>query len=149
MTKFIFYFTFALDPDDAGDGSPGINKGFVVQADLGKSKYKDFAGFSEKLYDDIVSGIEGKYGVHDWSTGPVPGVNAIGFTTYEIEAGQIAEVMEAWRQAFLAALPSAIVGPVHTLTDKQIFNDGTVLLALEKMGKLAKSSKPKNTRLKA
>ena len=81
--------------------------------------------------------IEDEYGVHDWSTSPVDGVNAIGFTTYETEEEKIPSLMKVWQKAFKTIFPSCVVGQVHELTFEEKFTDGRVLISLEKKEALA------------
>lgn len=127
MEKFIFYFSFSLDNCDEQK-----TFGFLCsEVDFGKFVY--FQGFIEDMYDqDVVDDIESDYGVHDWATSPVEGVNAIGFCTYEVKEEEIPSLMKSWQKAFKTIFPSCIVGKVHELTREESFNDGTVLIALEK-----------------
>lgn len=145
MTKFIFYFSFILETPNEGaiqsKDVPTIHQAFLVEADFSQSKYKDFLDLYYQHYDELVLAIEEKYGIHDWATHPVPGVNALGYNTYEVQPKKVPELMEVWRQAFLVAFPGATVGPVCAMTDEQLETDGTVLQALEKLGQL-KSLKP-------
>lgn len=106
---FVFYFTFA-----GADEQPGVTYGFVVPdaaAVFEKFSASDFESMVEKIYDlGTVDKIESAFGVHDWSTSPSLEVDAVGFSTYEVEPDQISTVMELWREAFTANVaPGAVV----------------------------------------
>lgn len=101
MTKpnaFVFYFAFVHD------GPPIVTMGFVVpdaEAVFKKFYASDFEDMVEKLYaDGPFDDLESAFGVHDWRTSPSQEVDAVGFNTYEVEPGQIATLMERWREVF-------------------------------------------------
>lgn len=45
---------------------------------------------------DLVSELEGDFGVHDWSSSPTDEVEGIGYTSYEVEQSAIPELMTCW-----------------------------------------------------
>lgn len=55
---------------------------------------------SNERMEEITDYIASKYGVHDWRSSPNDKVNAIGFTTYEVEKENISKVMSERRESY-------------------------------------------------
>jgi hypothetical protein len=123
MADVIFYMSFSLDKEDEDENSVVKNLGFIVHDAIFTG---DFNQHAEDLYDQVTEPLESEYGVHDWSSGPVAGINAIGYCTYEVEEQLIPELMEKWRIALGAYLHSTSIGPVVELTAEQTDNDQSV-----------------------
>lgn len=90
----IFYFDF-YDDDTSSDDS--VAYAFVINKEVA-SKIVD--SIEEDWYEDIFWELEGNYGVHDWSSSPVKGVPAIGYTTYEVSDTEQLELVTKWRNEF-------------------------------------------------
>ncbi|KVP17415.1 hypothetical protein [Burkholderia ubonensis] len=115
--SFVFYFSFQ-------DGDAARTYGFIVRNVsmlLAALNAEDFSAFTELLYDDIVDELEGEYGVHDWSTRPSQEVEAIGFTSYEVEPEDEKTLLERWQAWFVSK--GATVTPVVPV-DESVVADG-------------------------
>lgn len=64
---------------------------------------------------NAVWGLEDMYGVHDYCTAGI-GVNAIGYTSYQVKGGDRDELIEQWRQVFFKLCPGCEVSAVYELT---------------------------------
>ena len=94
----VFYFKFFDRVEEAS-----TTHGFTVRNPVALCERLGADGYQslvESIYDEVTERLEGEYGVHDWSTRPNPAVNAIGYTTYEVDAQCIAPLMQAWHQWF-------------------------------------------------
>lgn len=131
MKPLVFYFHFLVNL-----GNEKLY-GFIIQdpaqvyAALGTST---FAEFNEKLYDEVTAPIESEYGVHNWSTGPSERVDAIGYTTSEVDESSIPALMDAWRDWFVktgAEVSKTVVifDDRFGKSDFQIYNMIKVVLA--------------------
>lgn len=89
----IFYFDFY---DESTDSEDSVAFAFTINKSVAQ-KVAD--SIEEDWYQDIFYDLEGEYGVHDWSTSPVNGVPAIGYTTYEVEPSKQEELVVKWRNA--------------------------------------------------
>ena len=92
MNDFIFYFNFSFDDESE------INYSFICSPS--KLQKVDIIIQSEK-YEKMVEVLESEYGVHDWSTFPSDMIEAIGYTTYEVEKEKSLELMEKWQTFFV------------------------------------------------
>lgn len=109
--SFVFYFTFR-------EGDRGLTYGFIVsnRAPLFTGlNALDFNEFTELMYDAVVDDLESEFGVHDWSTSPNLDIDAIGFTSYEVEPDQVLVLLERWRTWFVSK--GAIASRVVSVTD--------------------------------
>jgi hypothetical protein len=127
MADVIFYMSFSLDDEDEDENSVVKNLGFIVRDAIFVGEFNQHA---EDLYDQVTEPLESEYGVHDWSSRPVDGINAIGYCTYEVGELSILELMEKWRIALGTYLHSTSIGPVVELTAEQTDNDQSVYDAL-------------------
>ncbi|KVP97054.1 hypothetical protein WJ97_14645 [Burkholderia ubonensis] len=115
--SFVFYFSFQ-------EGDAARTYGFLVRnvsVLLAALNAEDFSVFTELLYADIVDELEGEYGVHDWSTRPSQEVEAIGFTSYEVEPDDEKTLLERWQAWFVSK--GATVTPVVPV-DESVAHDG-------------------------
>lgn len=108
MKPLVFYFAFEYD-GDTEDDDVFIGKGFIVDATVVEKFMKKYnpnypsEDFSEtEEYLGMMSYLECDYGVHDWSSMPDDRVLAIGYYSSEVEVEKIDELMEKWRQVFVA-----------------------------------------------
>ncbi len=94
MKPLIFYFNFH---DEESETEKMF--GFIVNEPIHLYRFLGAETFDEQdsLYELITETIESKYGVHDWSSSPNPQVDAIGYTTYEVEKQNISQVMQEWK----------------------------------------------------
>lgn len=108
VKPLVFYFNFYNEDEEEADGDTVSFEsetylGFVVQdpspiyKKFGVSLFKEFL---EKIYSDCAEEIESEFGVHDWSSSPCDEVDAIGYTTYEVEKENQSKLMETWRNVF-------------------------------------------------
>lgn len=123
MKPLVFYFSFYLEETEEE-----LTKGFIVDNPLPfyeKMKGKKFEDIEEILYDKITEKIESKFGVHDWSSSPNKNVDAIGYTTYEVEQKNIDKLMDIWHNEFIkrGADCSKIVDIKNNGDDFDIYND--------------------------
>lgn len=116
MKKVIFYFTFSFDEED-GVPIEETHAFLCSNVDL-KSK-----AFNQWIEDDVYAGefenIEGNYGVHDWSTSPVDGINAIGFTTYEVSKSDVQKLMKEWQNELNKIFTNSVVSDVYLVDGNQ------------------------------
>lgn len=117
VESFVFYFAF-LEGDTARTYGFIVRNRSMLQAALNA---EDFSVFTELLYDDIVDQLEGEYGVHDWATRPSDEVEAIGFTSYEVEPDDENTLLERWQAWFVSK--GATVTPVVRV-DEHVANAG-------------------------
>lgn len=99
MKPLVFYFTFSLDDKE-------LTYGFNVENPLPFYKMLGGSSFEESqdsLYGQITQKLEAVFGVHDWSSSPNENVEAIGYSTYEVEKKKIAKLMNAWQMEFIKA----------------------------------------------
>lgn len=99
MKPLVFYFTFSLEDTDEE-----VIYGFNVENPLPFYEMlggKAFEEVEDGIYDEVTQIVESKYGVHDWSSSPNNNVDAIGYTTYEVERKNIDKVMNFWRNEFI------------------------------------------------
>ena len=101
MKPLVFYFTFSLEDTDKE-----ITYGFNVENPLTFYKMlggETFEDVEDGIYDEITQELESNFGVHDWSSSPNNNVDAIGYTTYEVEKNDISKLMTAWHNEFIKA----------------------------------------------
>lgn len=99
MKPLVFYFTFSLEDTDEE-----ITYGFNVENPLHFYKMlggETFEDVEDGIYDEITQELESNFGVHDWSSSPNNNVDAIGYTTYEVEKNSVAKLMTAWHNEFI------------------------------------------------
>lgn len=99
MKPLVFYFTFSLEDTDEE-----ITYGFNVENPLPFYKMlggENFEDVEDGIYDEITQELESNFGVHDWSSSPNNNVDAIGYTTYEVEKNDISKLMNAWNNEFI------------------------------------------------
>lgn len=123
VTKGVFYFEFSMEFHEEVDEF--INKAFIF--DFGNQPVMDFDGDD---FVDIMMDIEGRYGVHDWLTGPSEEILGVGYDSYEVYRDQIPFLMEDWRQAFIKMCDS--VGPVVEI-DSIEGNDADIYKMVKEM----------------
>ena len=94
----VFYFNF-YDENTETESTYGfiVNNPGNLYAKTGVAGFHEF---NEILYDDITEKLESEFGVHDWSSSPNEAVNAIGYTTYEVETDDIPVLMNKWSEWF-------------------------------------------------
>jgi hypothetical protein len=117
----VFYFNFYNEDKDEE-----TNYGFLCKVD----KHLDVDKFVQSFEYDTALDIMENNGVHDWSTHPVDGCKAIGYTTYEID--DPVTLMEEWRRKFEQIPGIYWVEKVQQLDENDTFNDLTVQQALLK-----------------
>ena len=78
---------------------------------------------SGDFYDDYVSPLEAKYGVHDCGSSPRDEVEGIGFNSYEVQRGQVPKLMRDWRRTLVKLAGEAEVGPVVALGNADGLDD--------------------------
>lgn len=141
----VFYFDFY---DDSTDSEESVAFAFTIDKSVAQ-KVAD--GIEEDWYQDIFYELEGEYGVHDWSSSPVNGVPAIGYTTYEVEPSKQEELVVKWRNAIADEVGSENVSSVvkigaidYQMDDLAILNKTKAVVEALVLFKMAKSSvKPK------
>jgi hypothetical protein len=122
MKPLVFYFTF----DDPETDELSLH-GFVIEdptkfyESLDVSNFDDFDEIAVRLYEVHTEEIEAEYGVHDWSSRPSEAVDAIGYTTYEVESDRIPDLMNEWRNRFVSA--GCVTTEVQRL-DSETFGHG-------------------------
>lgn len=102
----VFYFDFY---DDTTDSEDSIAYAFTIDKSVANKVADEI---DEDWYQDIVYNLEGEYGVHDWSSSPVNGVPAIGYTSYEVEVSKQEELVKKWREAIASEVGAENVSPV-------------------------------------
>lgn len=103
MNEAVFYFDFYYGDDQSRALSLLINDPL----------HRPWAVVSEEIYDAAAM-FEDDYGVHDVSSAPVENVDAIGFTSYEVEEEEKQlELMEKWRQKIVDMFPGIEVSDVQ------------------------------------
>lgn len=95
-----YAFTFDIDPD-----LPGI------ETDEWSLDGKTYTNIDYDFYEDAIGELE-DYGVHDFCTSPHPEVASVGFSSYEVAAEKIPELMNKWREFFLSTTGVNNVGPI-------------------------------------
>lgn len=130
----VFYFNFVEDDEDEDED---------IDDKVYPTRAFHISGLPDEPWssiEDVMSGyaedLEEEYGVHDWCSSPVEGVNAFGYMSYEVNGIQNQnELMESWRQAFLKQYPQATVGPCYTLETTGDDNDHNIMVKVKrKMG---------------
>lgn len=103
MSEAVFYFEFYDSQDQTRTFSIFLNDPLD----------REWSMVEEELFDSAAL-IEEEYGVHDASSSPVEGVNAIGFNTYEVEEEEKQrELMEKWREMMMEMFPEMEVSAVQ------------------------------------
>lgn len=126
----VFYFSFETF-ENFFDESPVHSVGFYITNIL-----QPWNEVSNHL-SNTASDLKSAYGAHNWCTS-LANVNAIGYTSYEVEDDQRAELMEQWRQAFLKICPGCEVSAVYELPNdsrntamQNVLNDAEILQYLK------------------
>lgn len=105
----VFYFTFEDIYSFDKDPPPVLRSvGFYIE-----NLHQPWSEITPHL-SEAKSQLEDVYGIHDDCTSP-SGVNAIGYTSYEVEDDQRDELIEKWRQAFLHICPGCQLSAVYDL----------------------------------
>lgn len=68
-----------------------------------------------EAYQETVSDLEMRYGIHDWSSSPNENFEGIGYTTYEIDKELVGIFMDDWRRFFRRTFPGVNLSPVFEL----------------------------------
>lgn len=110
--KNVFYFNFSFDEYDE------LTFGFIVEYDGAIESIIDSEAYSEHF-----AALEEKYGIHDWSSAPVDGYSAIGYTTYEVEHARILLLMQEWADWFTnqGATTSKVVEVLDWSDDASVY----------------------------
>lgn len=100
MKNFVFYFLFYDENTEKQ-----TTYGFTIP---GFNKTTDEI-INTEWFENALDNISSKYGVHDWSSSPNHKVEAVGYTSYEIDKINYMNVMNDWRNIFVKENPDAVV----------------------------------------
>lgn len=125
MKPLVFYFTFFNEDTE-------VEKTFAFVTENPKLFYSslkisNFDDLSESdVFSNLFNTMENRYGVHDWSSSPRPEVDAIAYSTYEVDDNEISNVMNDWLNAFTKS--GCICTPIVEITtlntnDYQIYQE--------------------------
>lgn len=128
----VFYFTFEDIYSFDNDPPPVLRSvGFYIA-----NMHHVWNEITPHL-SEAKSQLEDVYGIHDDCTS-LSGVNAIGYTSYEVEDDQRDELIEKWRQAFLRICPGCQLSAVYDLPHhpmntamRYVLNDAEILQYLK------------------
>jgi len=126
---FEFEFQFQNDDDSVVLRYLAIRLPDGAAEDKGWDLIDAMQGFLQE------SGVE-DYGVHDFHGSHNDHYQTFGYSTYEVAAEKVSEVMEIWRGFFASHFGANAVGPVTELPQAMDYNDMSArydfLLAAEK-----------------
>lgn len=117
----VFYFTF-YDHDNCDAAGEAASRSLAFCVGNIVRPWKEL----ENDLADAVSELEEEYGTHDWNTSPA-GVNAIGYSSSEVEVSCYNELMEVYRQEFLNHSPNCVVSNVFEVPNIDDMNDADIL----------------------
>lgn len=122
MSEALFYFDFY----DESNGHQRI-VGFHV-ANLPDTEWEKI----EKTVCEHTYSLEMEYGIHDWSSSPSEGTNAIGYTSYEIVDKNLQnELMEKWKYVFSTEYPECVVSTNCELVAADMTTDERIMAVVK------------------
>lgn len=126
----VFYFTFSHDDDSVQMLGFAIEVNPVIEDGEDHSDVIDNI-INNEVYESFVNDLEHQYGIHDWSSSPTDNVSGIGYTTYEVDKGKVATLMNKWNKFFVSILGPDKVGRVTRLPNElESANDEEILQAI-------------------
>ena len=135
MKPCVFYFEFVIHrgglDDVAAEDDDTIVKmyAFVINP-AGMEKIGTVNTFTqEEWYENTFWELEGNYGVYDWSTMPSDEVEAIGYTSYEVDSELIEDLMNEWRNALAEKCGDHNITKVYKLPQSDYESDNAVYQA--------------------
>lgn len=141
----VFYFSFETFENFFDESSPVRSVGFYIANIL-----QPWDEVTNHL-SDTASDLKDAYGAHNCCTSPA-GVNAVGYTSHEVEVEHRAELMEQWRQAFLKICPGCEVSAVYELpydpkstTMQNVLNNAEILQYLKDAHEHTQAQQLRNT----
>lgn len=113
----IFYFDFYFEDEN-----------HIVYAFLIKKSANEYFQKIQSLedcewYEQIFDKLEGKYGVHDWSSSPTQEINGFGYTSYEVKKSKMLSLMNQWNKYFKKYIGEEHIGNVIQVPNQFIGND--------------------------
>lgn len=122
MTEALFYFDFYNETNGAQR---------IVGFHVGNLPDEPWEKIERKVCEHTYS-LEAEFGVHDWSSSPSDGVNAIGYTSYEV-IGQKRqdELMGEWIQVFRTEYPECVVSSLCELVAADMTTDERIMFAVK------------------
>lgn len=118
----VFYFEFRFEDEETDDEVATNNWAFNLTPDAIAILGENFT--ESEWMDEAFSFLEARYGVHDWSSGPVDTVVGIGYTTYEVSRKDAPKLVEQWRKKFSDKVGSENVSSkIYDLGTKSVEND--------------------------
>lgn len=112
VDKNVFFLSLDLDGDE---NESSLDYAFVFKIPA------DFSGDLDETIEEFTEEMEKRFGIHDWSSGPCPEANGIGYTSYEIENPN--ECMDAWQAFFVQLLGADNVSPWVTVGNTSLNSD--------------------------
>jgi hypothetical protein len=113
----VFYFNFYFEDET------NIVYGFLIKKSATEYFQKIPSLEDCDWYERIFDKLEGKYGVHDWSSSPTQEIKGIGYTSYEVEKSKTINLMKQWNQYFKKYIGEEHIGNVIQVPIQSIGND--------------------------
>lgn len=122
MTEALFYFDFYNESN---------GKQRIIAFHVSNLPDHEWDDIERKICEHTYS-LEMEYGIHDWSSSPSEGVNAIGYTSYEVLGSKRQDdLMEQWKQVFVTEYPECTISANCELVAADMVSDERIMIAVK------------------
>lgn len=122
MAEALFYFDFYNESN---------GKQRIIAFHVGNLPNIEWDDIERTICEHTYS-LEMEFGIHDWSSSPSDGVNAIGYTSYEVlGSNRQDELMDQWKQAFTTEYPECAISANCELVAADMTSDERIMIAVK------------------
>lgn len=122
MAEALFYFDFYNESN---------GKQRIIAFHVGNLPNSEWDDIERTICEHTYS-LEMEFGIHDWSSSPSDGVNAIGYTSYEVLGSKRQdELIEQWKQVFGTEYPQCVVSAICELVAADMTSDERIMIAVK------------------